>query len=158
MIVIGIDPGQRGAIALHSGAALSAVVMPSSIQEFHAVMKNFVFESRPESVEVFIEKAQSMPKQGIASAFNYGRHFGELLGCLVALGIRHSLVPPASWARQMHVGAVAGSAKERSLEVVRRLCPDLPLTVGPRAKKPHDGIIDAALICLWGRRQLGVEK
>ena len=39
------------------------------------------------SSQAVVERAQSMPKQGIAGAFNYGIGYGKILGVLAALDI-----------------------------------------------------------------------
>ncbi len=42
--------------------------------------------------------------------------------------------------------------KAMALVAVKRLFPDLKLTFGERATKPHDGLIDAVLIAEYARR------
>ena len=146
-MIIGIDPGQRGAYAAITSSSVDAWTMPS----LHELADRL---SALKPRHVFLEKGQSMPKQGIASAFNYGHHCGELSGVLVALGIPHTLVRPATWAREMHQGTRLAPAKSRSLEAAQRLWPWLSF-VPAGCKKPHDGIIDALLLAEFGRRSLG---
>jgi crossover junction endodeoxyribonuclease RuvC len=149
--ICGIDPGQTGGLALISQHGIAVDVMPdiSLFATWIGVQKRGWG-----NLHVFIEKAQTMPKQGIASAFNYGRHFGELLGVLVAYSIPHTLVPPATWTRQMHLGCTADKPKGKSLEACQRLFPEVNLIPGKK-RKPHDGIIDALLLAEFGRRQIG---
>lgn len=156
MILIGIDPGQSGAVATlkpsWEGLTTTAIVMPESVLYFaeylgrHACGKN---------AHIFIEKAQSFPKQGIASAFNYGVHFGELLGVIQALGLSHTLVSPRTWTKVMHQGTKDDEPKKRSLEACRRIFPNIKLEATERSKRAHDGIVDALLLAEYGRRQLG---
>ena len=157
-MVVGIDPGQKGAVVTlsPSGTIVDARPMPD-LSELAGYLQELVQWSRHEHVpvHVWLEKAQSMPKQGIASAFNYGRHFGELLGAVVTLGLPHTLVPSSTWTKTMHAGTAAGDAKTRSLEAARRLAPQETFKVAhSRAVKPHDGLVDAFLIAGYGRRQL----
>ena len=102
---------------------------------------------------VFLEKAQSMPGQGVSSMFNYGVGFGTILGILAALKIPHTLVHPKTWCKVMHAGTTADDAKARSLEAVRRLFPSVPI-IRPRCTKPDEGYVDAILIAEYGRRCL----
>lgn len=153
MIVIGIDPGKKGGIAKLralpvSGYAMSLIlnVMPEDPRSFADHLRG------DEALHVFIEKAQSFPGQGIASAFNYGRHFGELLGILH--NVPHTLVHPKIWTKAMHEGTTKADAKVRSLEAARRLFPNYDFRATSKCKKPHDGLIDAALIALYGWRKL----
>lgn len=163
--VMGIDPGLRGAVVvleLADRVKPIAEVMPETLQEFILLVRNYAKMAQLGecSFQCFIEKAQVMlidgrPKAGLSATFNYGRHFGELLGVLASYRVSHTQVPPNAWTRVMHLGTKDAPPKERSLEAARRLFPTVPLVVGQRARKPHDGIVDALLIAEFGRRQLG---
>ena len=147
--VVGCDPGLTGGLAFLRKDSIDVVAMPS-IQEFAALLLDHG------DLHVFIEKAQSFPKQGIASAFNYGTHFGELLGVLVAYKIPHTLVPPRTWTKVIHAGTKDGDTKTRSIEAAQRLFPGVSLVPeGSKGKKPHLGIVEALLIAEYGRRTLG---
>lgn len=153
MLIIGIDPGKEGAlVALHPNGNVDSVW---KLQDG----LDWILNTRPKDCHVFVEKAQAMTlsggrKGGAKSMFVYGTGFGEILGILRALMMRHTLIPPATWTKSMHLGTAAGHAKMRSLEAVKRLFPMEDLTFG-KAIKPHEGIIDALLIAEFGRRNLG---
>jgi hypothetical protein len=149
VIIIGIDPGKSGAIARLYQGKLHTIVMPS-IEELATYLCEFQVDDR----HVFIERCQSFPGQGISSAFNYGRHYGELLGVLVACQTPHTTVHPRVWTKVMHAGASAGEPKARSMEVAKRLFPGHDWRATPRCKKDSDGKIDAALLAEFGRRTL----
>jgi len=150
LTVVGIDPGETGGLALINGSVF-AMPMPD-IWTFSRMLK---FEGEfNRNIHVFIERSQSFPKQGVASSFNYGKHYGELLGVLVAHSIKHTLVPPATWTRALHVGTKAGDSKARTLEAVRRLFPGTNLVATERSRKPHLGIVDALAIAYYGRYYL----
>lgn len=149
LIIVGVDPGQTGGVVGldETGGILWAYVMPED--------GLLDLDLQVSLHWVFVEKAQSFPKQGIASAFNYGVHFGTLLGTVAAKRLRHQLVPPRAWTKMMHVGTAAGEPKTRSLEAAKRVWPaETWLAPGTRQKKPHMGIVDAALIAEYGRRQV----
>ena len=156
MIIIGIDPGARGAlvalrggrdvVASHvlpvvQGAGLDPVEMRDQLNrlrwlgECHAV----------------IERAQSMGRESGSAMLRYGRDYGILLGLCTALEIPYETVPPATWHRAL-VGGSVGDPKGRTLLTVRQLLPHLEL-VAPRGRKAHDGIVDAAAIALWASRR-----
>lgn len=146
-MIVGVDPGIGGGVAVLDGETARAYVMPP--------LTTFAQRLREQPPEhVFIERAQAMPKQGVTSMFTYGRHFGELLGVLVALRLQHTLVRPRDWCRAMHVGTAAETPKHRSLEACERLFPHLDLRATTRSKKPHTGIVDALCIAEYGRRIL----
>jgi hypothetical protein len=144
MLVAGIDPGKAGAL----------VILRDGVIEDMALLKNVVprFWLLQRNVKVvYIEQAQSFPKQGIASAFNYGRDFGYLLGTLAGSGMIIHLMRPAVWAKRIHTMAPKiDDAKERSLWCARHLWPDQEWLATPKSSKPHDGLVDAALIAQYG--------
>lgn len=158
-VVVGIDPGQKGGLVTldGTGTIVDMRPMPADPREV-ATFLRLTREACGLSrwpLHVMLEKAQSMPKQGIASAFTYGTHYGELRGILVALELEHTLVPPSAWTKAMHVGTRAGEAKVRSMEAARRLKPTEPFKMASsKATKPHDGLVDAYLIAEFGRRKL----
>lgn len=154
MIVIGIDPGQKGGIArLANGQAPQGIVMPDiiSVISFLSLEANVTAYDK---IHIFIEKAQCMPKQGITSAFNYGVHYGELLGIVRCLGLPYTEVRPATWSRVMHAGTGASTTKQRSIEACKKLFPGINLKATERCKKDHDGMAEALLVAEYGRRVL----
>lgn len=154
MIVVGIDPGEvSGGYATRWADGRIHGDKMKNTKDLTSYLRG-VKAFKDQETYVFIEKAQSFPKQGIASAFNYGRHFGELLGICGSLGLSVTLVHPRVWTKQMHIGAKTDEPKKRSLEVCQRLFPEVNLLGTERSKNPHEGIVDALLIMEFGRRQL----
>ncbi len=149
-VVIGIDPGRAGALCIFPIGAHDPIlhVMPPSIHETADILERYP------TAHVFMERAQAMPKNGAVSMFNYGTGYGEILGAIAAFKMEHTLVRPATWAKEMHANAKGGVAKARSLEVVRRLFPWVDLKATERSKTPHLGLVDALLISEYGRRVL----
>lgn len=145
-MIMGIDPGAKGGIAFIGLESIITHVMPDTNG-----LANLISAMLPE--HIFVEKCQAFPGQGISSSFNYGCHFGEILGVIITLRISHTLVQPRQWTKVMHVGAKAADAKKRSLEVSKRLWPKYDFRASMKCKNAHDGMIDAALIAEWGRRQ-----
>ena len=149
--VIGIDPGREGAIVRLDGSEAQALDLPYNGGELDGrqLTASLWVLGR---AHVVVERAQSFPRQGIASAFKYGRDYGRILGVLDALGWPYETVPPAVWHRAI-VGGDPAEGKARAAQVVAQLLPDLELRPG-RRKKPHEGIVDAAAIAVWGQRRI----
>jgi crossover junction endodeoxyribonuclease RuvC len=149
--IVGIDPGQKGALVLLDGDNIEMHQMPDNAGEIVDILSSI------SDCHIFLEKAQAMSisgvKQGVSSMFNYGVGFGTLLGIIAALKIPHTLVHPKTWCKEMHQGTSEGDAKQRSLEAVRRLYPHVNL-IRPRCRKPDEGFIDALLIAGYGTRIL----
>jgi hypothetical protein len=145
---LGIDPGKRGAVAVitDEGILATAREMPNQMA-FVSLMKGLSARYR---VSVTIEKAQVMGKgEGSVGMFNYGRHYGTMIGVMDALGIHYREVPPAEWTRAMHAEMHGETAKEKSRAFVEtegtvdRFIPE-------GCRVPHDGLVDAYLIGLYG--------
>jgi crossover junction endodeoxyribonuclease RuvC len=150
MIVLGIDPGLNGAYAV-LGKTVVAEPMPTTPGEIDIYqLSSIIFEHEPDLV--MIEWAQSMPKQGVASTFKYGKGFGMILGMLETLHISHQLVRPRAWKADV----LAGTKKDKvaAISYVRRKYPGVDLLPGKR-RKPHDGMADAVCIAEYGLRVLG---
>lgn len=149
---LGIDPGQNGAIVIldKDETMINFFEKPSG-----ALLYRLINEVKPRSV--FIEKAQTMPKQGIVSAFNYGAGFGELIAAVNICEVRYHLIAPRRWTRQMLLGTNSHDAvKYRSSVAFRRLFPEWGERgeLLNRAGRLHEGVVDAALIGLYGMKFL----
>ena len=78
--LIAIDPGLHGAIAvLHPDGSITADPMPLAGKELDLVAISEQVETA-NPAWIVIEKVGSMPGQGVASTFKFGRGYGSLLG------------------------------------------------------------------------------
>jgi crossover junction endodeoxyribonuclease RuvC len=115
MIIIGIDPGLQGALAaydtflekfiwLEDLPTLANGVSGKKMINGHAFRLTLktIKDENPESiVECVMEQVGTMPGQGISSAFNFGRGFGIIEGCIAAMMMPLHLVRPAIWKKAM---------------------------------------------------------
>ncbi len=164
MLIVGIDPGKKGAVTSIVGDEIHSIDVMGDVHWFGdhlESLKKYAIMEFVYGIFVYIEKAQPMPKNGAVSMFNYGVHYGELLGTLVALSIPFETVPPTTWTKVIHqTKSKTMTAKEKTLQAIQRLYPNISL-VDPeseRAKKPHEGIVDALAIMEYGRRQCQEKK
>jgi hypothetical protein len=153
MYHIGIDPGKKGGIAILSEADnqyVAMLPMPDGVEPLADALLRFrKFDS---NIMAWVEKAQTMPKQGIVSAFSYGQHFGEILAILALLQIPYSLVAPNRWTKVMHrnCGVSGKDTKQKSRVVAKRLYPKESFLATDRSSVPHEGMVDAVLIARFG--------
>jgi len=145
---IGIDPGQKGGLAyLANGQITEYTLMPLTVHDVVLWVSDRLHNADG-PVSLVAELAQAMPKQGVTSSFNYGRHFGQFEAIAAALGIPYHEVRPAIWKKAMGLNA----AKVDSVTLCQRLFPGVDLIPnGCRVAK--DGIAEACLIAEWARRQ-----
>jgi len=147
--VLGIDVGLHGALALLIDGRLDAVAdMPfiktrvrGEISEGH--LAQLVRSMSPDVA--WIERVSAMPKQGIASAFNFGTSYGIPRGVCAALGVPIFLVSPAEWKREFRLRA----DKQQSRVMASRMWPDMAVHF---SRIRDDGRAEAALIAAFGGR------
>lgn len=160
-MIIGIDPGLSGGIAVcgHDGRLRSATNIPTVLIgtkmriDVNALI-TVLLPWRSDDAAVYLEFVSSMPRQGVASAFNFGRTFGEIHGVVAALRFRVHLVPSQVWKFQMGLRAkedtTVKTRKTASLLQAKRLFPE-HAHLFERVK--DDGRAEAALIAHYGALQ-----
>jgi len=148
--VIGIDPGKRGGIAVLSliGEVLRFEKMPENLNRLIEVLES----EREGLLRVFLERQQPMPKQGVLSMFNLGKHYGEIRGVLVAMGISFEEVVIQRWKREFGLNGRNLKQRERKKKAVEKVCELFPEV--RESVERHDGLAEALLIAEYGRRLL----
>lgn len=146
MIYIGIDPGQKGAMAFIGDAGIT--VIPFDEGRYLGHLKALAYP--PCAAKAVVEHVNAMPGQGVTSMFNFGKGFGWLLGVLDAYGIPYELVRPQKWKKEY---SVTGD-KNSSIAVCKRLFPEVSLLPTTRCKKDSDGMAEALLMAEYARRRL----
>lgn len=152
MIYIGIDPGKNGGIAVircNQRHIVDKVYVGTFSEEGLLESLDYV-KSKADNAKCVLEKVNAMPGQGVVSMFNFGQNFGFIQGVLKAYNIPFELVPPQKWKKEFSVT----SDKNTSIEVARRLFPNVSLKATERCKKDHDGMAEALLMAEYARRKL----
>lgn len=141
MIFIGIDPGNKGGLAIIDNNNIK--VQFFSINEYTSILKNY--ENR-EDVVCYIEQVHSMPNQGTSSMFSFGYNFGLIMGILSAYKINIREVTPQKWKKYFNLT----KDKEQSIALAKNFYPEVNLKKNSRCKKDSDGIAEALLIARYG--------
>lgn len=149
MIYIGVDPGKKGGYAWISDG--NTCTKPWDDVYFVQDMR-LLINIRDEGVVACVEKVGAMPHQGVTSMFSFGRSYGFIQGVLAACGIGYQLVPPATWKREF---GLLHAEKQGSVDVCKRLFPDVNLMPTEKCKKASDGMAEALLIAEYCRRKMG---
>ena len=150
MIYIGVDPGKNGGIAIIDNDGV--VAFPFSEERLLIELDGIAQEYE---CICYLEHVHAMPKQGVSSTFNFGMNFGFIQGVLKAYEIPYELVTPQKWKKEFS----CTSDKNTSIEVCKRLFPNVNLKATDRCRKDHDGMAEALLIAEYGRRHYnGKEK
>ncbi len=152
-VVLGIDPGLRGGLALVRGNRLLQVmdmpvmeVLGKKRVNVHAIQQLFhaLHGQYGPALRCTIEKSQAAPGQSGSAAFSYGRGYGELTASLIACQIPYTEVSPQTWRR--NVGLMRGTDKKASIAKAIELFP----SAVDRFTASKDGRAEAALIAMSG--------
>jgi len=143
---VGIDPGKSGALVVLQQGSIVDQHLLSHISPKHYLDKLKNIQA------IFIEKAQTMGRENARAMFSYGHAYGYLCGSLIDIPAKVYYVPPVTWTSKIHALSPIkyDNPKECSLFVAKKIWPTHDFRATERSKKPHDGIIDAALIALYG--------
>ena len=150
MIVMSIDPGLSGALAVFIDDVLIDVVdMPTHELTRNGKAKRQVAASDLAGIftqhdprHVIVEKVSAMPGQGVTSMFSFGRSLGVVEGIIAAYNIPVTYVTPGVWTKG--IGRGAGKDASRS-----RACELYPSQQQRFARVKDDGRADAVLIGAW---------
>jgi hypothetical protein len=139
--ILGVDPGTTGGIAFLFANRVVAEDIPTAGGEVDVdTLVRRVREMQP--ALAIIERANAMPKQGVASTFKYGVAYGALRTVVALCNIPYRLVTPGKWKAHFHLDA----DKEKSRALAIQLWPGC----GCFALKKHHGRAEAALIARYG--------
>jgi crossover junction endodeoxyribonuclease RuvC len=151
-MIIGIDPGAKGALAWLSGDGHLIAVQDLPWIKGHGLnAASFAawIELRDDIRHAFVERVASRPGQGVVSVFTFGMNYGQIIGVLTGLKIPVTLIAPTKW--KPAVGLPTGSNKAASRARAAQLWPG---AADSFARVRDDGRAEAALIGMYGARTL----
>jgi len=149
-LAIGIDPGLIGALAVLSPSgdveALAdlPVIRDGRLAwidggELQRLLLNTL---NGRAARAYIERVSAMPRQGVASSFNFGVGFGSILAVVQSYPLPIELVTPATWKRALGLS----SDKRASLDKARLLFPTADLGLSK-----HEGRAEALLLAHYAQ-------
>lgn len=154
--VLGIDPGQTGALAwVCDGALIEVVDMPTievrGKRKINAGALVSIINKREVDL-VVIEAVHAMPKQGVSSSFNFGYGAGLLEGVCAALNFPVQLVQPAHWKKMAIISSDKGVCRQTAARY-------WPGAAHMFSRVKDDGRAESALMArvysLGGRHDIG---
>jgi crossover junction endodeoxyribonuclease RuvC len=151
-LILGVDPGLSGALALidyASGGLVEVVDMPTHDFSKKTVLDEYglarlLDEHAARIVEAWIEQPTPRAGQGVQQVATSLKNYGFVRGVIVANFVPLHDVAPAAWKRAMRV---TGDKDEARAEASKAF----PLASHFWALKKHDGRAEAALIAAYGR-------
>lgn len=157
---IGIDPGLDGGIVILSdtGSIISKHPMPTiklgkgRVVDVLEITRLLTFEN---SATVYLEEA-SKHSPGVLAICSTWYTYGSIETILKLIGMRYQTVQPLKWQRRFWARPAMAKGdkfdtKAAALVAASKLWPNQDWLKGKQSIKPHDGMIDAALIAEYGR-------
>ena len=155
-MIIGIDPGKKGSIAVYNGKKWVAHKIPlekvmgkerTNLVALTEILKAQQIWLRE---RVWLESVHAMPGQGVTSMFSFGRSVGQLEGIIIALGMGPiNYVTPQTWQKAL-LGPTKGRSKELALEFILSQFSDLPHWMINKRGKVIEQYVDAMCIAYYG--------
>ena len=170
---IGIDVGKQGGIvAIYEGKVVLTEVMPVQDKYYLSGDIRKIFENlkkEHENLLITIEDVHSLFTVSAKSNFQFGFGAGLIEGVCIGMGLPFMKVHPKKWQEyawqgiqpvQHNTGKFTKQGgpkyktdpKATSLIAAHRLFPSVDLTKSVRAKKAHEGIVDALLISYYASK------
>lgn len=153
-MIVGIDPGNAGAIAFLDPDARTLRVVDMPIYEWTTTKTrkkidgySIVAEMNSQPVNhIYMEEVWSSPQMGVVSAFSFGNGRGIIEGLAAGLQIPMTQVKPAKWKKDLKVPADKKFAVQRATQLIP--------SAGTLFRGPRGGILDgraeAALLAFYG--------
>lgn len=154
MIIIGADPGLRGAIcALKNGDQIvwlqdmptyalgngKNMICASSLQH---TLKTIIAENPHEQITAIIEQVGTRPGEGAVGAFSFGRGFGILEASIIAKNLHLETVRPQAWKKSL---GMTSDKDDVRIKMMQRF----PGIANMLKRKMDDGRAEAIAIALY---------
>ena len=141
MIIIGIDPGAKGGVAIYDEAKHKMILhkCPETPKEMAAIINTAKVKDK--NTFCVIEKVHAFPTDARSSAFKFGCNFGKWLGILGAYDIPTLEVTPQVWMRDFQpLPKIKKERKNELKQIAINLFPKNKITLSTS---------DAALMVVW---------
>ena len=141
MIIIGIDPGAKGGVAIYDEAKDNMILhkCPETPKEMAAIINTAKVKDK--NTFCVIEKVHAFPTDARSSAFKFGCNFGKWLGILGAYDIPTLEVTPQTWMKPLQpLPKIKRERKNELKQIAINLFPENKITLSTS---------DAALIVVW---------
>lgn len=138
--IMGVDPGLKGGLAFLDGTLHCYDIPTAGVEVDVEEVVRLIRQHNP--VLAVVERAGSMPKQGVSSTFKFGVAYGMLRGAITACNVPTHLVSATTWKKRFALDR----DKEKSRALALRRWPG----TGFFQRKLDHGRAEAALLAQYG--------
>lgn len=147
MIIIGIDPGKGGSIAVKSDKTTVAYKMPQTERDLFDRLKEIKEVAGSREIVCYLEKVHAMPGEGVKSVWTFSGNYHSLRMALIALFIPFYDITPMEWQKTLSVRkknkSVTKTQHKNNLKAkAQQLYPEIKVTLYNA---------DALLLCEYGK-------
>jgi hypothetical protein len=142
--VLGVDPGEKGAICLLVPSLGRVEFMPTNTVPYKLLCWLQAVSDTYNVSLVMIEDVHSIFGVSAGSNFNFGFNLGLIHGLLEQIHTMKDTVTPKKWQKQLGITEKGKGIKKNTFELIQKLYPTAPLT-GPKGGL-LDGRSDALAI------------
>ncbi len=135
-MILCVDPGASGGIAVQDGDDVQAIKMPDTEGDILAFIKSVTVDFPGMERTAYMEEVSGFcgEEQPGSAMFKFGRGYGFLLGVLQTLGWTIKLVKPQQWQKSLSLGTKAAAGgktawKNKLKATGQRLYPKLKVTL-----------------------------
>lgn len=163
MVVLGVDPGQNGAyVSLTQDGKIHQKGTFSLTKGGDIDFKGYIEAIRaldPKPTVAYLEEVHAIYRSSAASTFSFGRSYQLAIDGLVANDIEIKYVPPKAWQKEVvtspikHKWGGQKDIKAMALASAQEHFVGEGFLKTPRSRVPHDGLVDASLIALYGLKK-----
>ena len=150
-MIVGIDPGLSGAIALLNPTTRAVEVwdMPlvaskagQPVTDLHNLAKLLSPKGAGHEIAI-LEQVHAMPKQGVSSTFRFGQNYGAIQMAVAGHGYDVRDVTPNAWKKHFRLGSDGEASRGLAIQRFPQLADAL------KRKKDHNRA-EAVLLALYG--------
>jgi len=165
---LGIDPGLSGGFVyiedhkIRYKLAMPTITITKANEDEKKELDRHAISSFlsliPAHMHAVIEQQHPARNQSIVAICTTCKNYGILLMALHSAHLYITEVTSDVWQDYYSIVSVkkakGKTTKQQALEIVKKIYPHLDLLASKQSTKEHSGIVDAILICLWGKNQL----
>jgi hypothetical protein len=159
MITIGIDNGLTGgmvAVSDHRASIIGMTVMPvkgkakgNEVDSERVFL--FLMQWPRKDITVILE-TPGKHSPGVMSLCSMWDSYGAIRSILETRGYRHHRIAPQTWQKAVLGNVEKGQTKPAASSRAKQLWPDESFLATAKSTKPHDGLVDSALIAYYGTK------
>lgn len=153
MVIMGVDPGQTGAIAAYDGTIITGLIDMPTMSRLHGsgrqvdpytLATEILDLCGGRNATAVIEAVSAKTGQGVSSMFRFGESVGVVLGVLGALQMPIRWVTPGRWKK---AAGIVGKDKDAARSLAIQLHPEVADML---TRKRDVGRADSILIARFG--------